>query len=173
MNWETVMLLLLLVVVLLALRRIGNRRGEDTRAHRLMKQYKVMTREKLDAAPEGELVDAVVSRVLARAQDARRPDPVTALAQMDHGNTVVYSVWAVCKEMAAGDSRSLQSRRARGVTALAADGFEAVGAPLCASAFRTMLETGDEDAFRSAVQQEQPLALCEAYIRDHADEFID
>ncbi|MBE6778633.1 MAG: hypothetical protein E7541_04515 [Ruminococcaceae bacterium] len=173
MDWEHIVLIVLLVLVLIALRRVGSHRGEETRAARLMKEYKIMTAEKLAAAPEGELADAVVSRILARAQEMRRPDPVTVLADMEHGNTVVYSVWVVCKEMAAGDARSLQSRRARSVTALAAESLEAVGASACAAAFRAMLETGEEDAFRAAVQQEQPLALCEEYIRDHQEDFID
>lgn len=178
MDWEFVVLVALLIVTMLALRKVGARRGEDTRAARLMKQYKVMTREKLDAAPEGELVDAVVCRVLARAEDARRPDPVKELANMEHGSTVVYSVWVACKEMAAGDFTALMHSRSRDIAALAADGFDAIGAVGCAQAWRTLVEgTADmdeaESAFRRAVGAEQPLALCEGYIRDHAEEFID
>ncbi len=178
MNWEYILLVVLLIVVLLALRKIGSRHGENTRAARLMKEYKVMTRDKLDAAPEGELVDAVGSRVLARAEDTRRPDPVKVLADMEHGSTVVYSVWIACKEMASGDFAALMHSRSRDVAALAADGFDAIGATECAAAWRALLDGAEEVAaaeksFRLAVGEEQPLALCETYIRDHAEEFID
>ncbi len=178
MYWEYVLLIALLIVTILALRKVGARRGEDTRAARLMKKYKVMTREMLDNVPEGELVDAVVCRVLARAEDARRPDPVKVLTDMEHGSTVVYSVWVVCKEMAAGDFATMMHSRSREMAALAADGFDAIGAPGCAGAWRALLEgaedmPGAEKAFREAVGAEQPLALCEDYIRDHAEEFID
>lgn len=178
MNWEYVLLVVLLIVVLLALRKIGTRRGEDTRAARLMKAYKVMTREKLDAAPEGELVDAVVCRVLARAEEGRRPDPVKVLTDLEHGSTVIYSVWVACKEMATGDFAAIMHSRSKDVAQLAADGFDAIGAPGCAAAWRALLDGAQdvaaaETAFREAVGTEQPLALCEEYIRDHAEEFID
>ncbi len=178
MNWEYAILIVLLVITMLALRRIGARRGEDTRAARMMKEYKVMTRDKLEAAPEGELVDAVVCRVLARAEDSRRPDPVTVLADLQHGSTVVYTVWVACKEMATGDFAALMHSRSKDVAALAADGFDAIGAAACAAAWRVLLAGAEdvpaaEKAFREAVGAEQPLALCEGYIRDHAEEFID
>ena len=100
---ELIILLILLAIVVVLLRLTGRRKKDTTRAGRLMKKYGHMTREKLLSAPEGELVDAVVCRVLAKAEESRRPDPVRTLAELQHGSTVVYTVWAVCKEMARGD----------------------------------------------------------------------
>ena len=173
MPWREIGIMAALVVCMFAISRLGRRRSDDSRSAKLMKKYKTLTPELLADTPDYELVEAVVAHVLAEAAESRKPDPLYTLSRKPQPYLVVYSVWAVCKEMAAGDARSLQSRRAQGVTAVAADGFEAVGAPLCAAAFRELLETGEEQAFRAAVQQEQPLALCETYIRDHAEEFID
>ena len=90
MEWEWIVLVVLLVIVVLMLRRIGASRGDNTRAARLMKQYKVMTADKIAAAPEGELADAVVSRVLAQAQSQRRSDTVKVLADLQSGPCAVY-----------------------------------------------------------------------------------
>ncbi len=172
---------IILVVVaglLLVAMKFGKRQGKDTRANRLMKQYAVMTREKLENAPEGELVDGAVSRILAKAAAERRPDPVVTLANLPHPNTVVYTVWVVCKEMAASDYAAMMKTAARSLADMAADCFTQVGAPDCAAAFATLhtaeKKTADmESALRMAIQTECPLSLCEGYIRDHAADFID
>lgn len=176
MEWEWIVIVVLLIAVVLMLRRIGTGRGENTRAARLMKQYKVMTAEKLAAAPEGELADAVVCRVLAEAQDTRRGDPVRVLADLQRGPCVVYCVWVVCKEMAAGDYAALMHSESKHMAELAAESFGAVGAVQCKAAWEALAAAPDESterAFREAVQSEQPLALCEEYIRDNPQEFID
>lgn len=185
-DWKQLVLVVLLVVMLLALRKLGGRKGKESRAARMMKQYGHMTRETFDAIPEGERVDAVISRVLARAEEERRPDPVQALAELGNGSTVVYSVWAVCREMAAADGEALMASPTAAVADLAAESFRAIGASACGDTFaalasllkdaahadRTVLAEA-EQAFRQAVQTECPLTLCESYIGDHADEFID
>ncbi len=176
MEWEWIVLVILLIVVVLMLRRIGASRGENTRAARLMKQYKVMTADKIAAAPDGELADAVVSRVLAEAQARRRGDTVKVLADLQSGPLAVYCVWVVCKEMAAGDYAAMMATDSKHIAALAAESFTAVGAPQCAAAFAVLTETPSEQAeqdFRTAVLAEQPLARCEEYIRDNPQEFID
>ncbi len=176
MNWEWIILLVLLVVVVVMLRRLGAGRADHSRAARLMKQYKVMTAEKLAAAPEGELVDAVVSRVLAQAQDTRRGDTVRVLADLQSGPCAVYCVWVVCKEMAADGYAALMASESKHMAALAAESFTAVGAPQCAAAFAALTEMPSEQTeqdFRTAVAAEQPLARCEEYIRDNPQEFID
>ena len=178
---KKLLLFLVLIVILLVLRSMGKEKGAGTRAARLMKKYATITREQFDAIPQDELVDAVVSRVLARAEKNRRPDPVKELADMPHGSTVVYSVWAVCKEMARADFAALMKTATRELTEPAREGLSAIGAPACAEALEA-LRTAHADkedlaeqeaAFRVAVQTECPLSLCEAYIRDHAEDFID
>ena len=176
MNWEWIITLVLLVVAVLLLRRIGAGHGDHSRAARLMKEYRVTTAEKLAAAPEGELVDAVVSRVLAQAQDNRRGDTVKVLADLQSGPCAVYCVWVVCKEMAADGYAALMASESKHMASLAAESFTAIGAPQCACAFAALTAAADEEterAFREAVAAEQPLARCEEYIRDNPQEFID
>lgn len=176
MNWEWIVLFVLLIVVVLMLRRLGASRGDHSRAARLMKEYKVMTAEKLAAAPEGELVDAVVSRVLAQAQNTRRGDTVRVLADLQSGPCAVYCVWVVCKEMAADGYAALMASESKHMASLAAESFTAIGAPQCTAAWQALTAAADEEterSFREAVQSEQPLARCEEYIRDNPQEFID
>ncbi len=176
MEWEWIVLVVLLVIVVLMLRRIGASRADNTRAARLMKQYQVMTADKIAAAPEGELADAVVSRVLAQAQAQRRSDTVRVLADLQSGPCAVYSVWVVCKEMAAGDYATMMATESKHIAALAAESFAAIGAPLCKAAFEALTAAPSEqteEAFRAAVLAEQPLARCEEYIRDNPQEFVD
>lgn len=180
-DMKQILLLLALVVVLLAIRHLGKSKGANTRSAILMKKYATITREAFDRIPEDELVDAVVSRVLAKAADSRRPDPVKTLADLPHGSTVVYSVWAVCKEMAASDFPMLMTTATRELVEPAREALSAIGAPRCAEtleAMRTAYGAGEDmeesqAAFRAAVTEECPLSLCEGYIRDHATDFID
>lgn len=178
---KQILLLLALVVVLLAIRHLGKNKGANTRSAILMKKYATITRETFDSIPEDELVDAVVSRVLAKAAESRRPDPVKTLADLPHGSTVVYSVWAVCKEMAASDFSMLMTTATKELVEPAREGLSTIGATACAEALEAMrvAQAAGEDiqesqtAFRTAVLAECPLSLCEGYIRDHAADFID
>lgn len=178
MDWKEFVVLVVIALLLLVAMRFGRRQGKDTRAERLMKKYAVMTREMIDNAPEGELVDGAVSRVLAKAAEARRPDPVVVLAGLPHANMVVYATWVVCKEMAASGYAAMMKTAAREFADLARESFAAVGAQGCAAAWET-LHTAEEKteeleaALRQAIQTECPLSLCEEYIRDHAEDFID
>lgn len=181
-DWKQLVLVAVLVVLLLVLRRLGGQRGKESRAARMMKKYGHMNRETFDAIPEGERVDAVISRVLARAEELNRPDPVQALGELGDGSTVVYCVWAVCREMAAGDTAALLASPTAAILDLAAESFRAIGAPACGETFAALLErsAGSEEeraeaeqAFRRAVETECPLSLCEEYIADHADAFVD
>ncbi len=174
---ELIILIVVALLLLLAM-KFGKRQGKDTRAARLMKRYAVMTREKLDNAPEGELVDGVVSRILAKAAEQRRPEPLVVLANLPHANTVVYTVWVVCKEMAASDYAAMMKTSARSLADAAEGCFAQIGASQCAAAFATLNtaenRTDDmESALRMAMQAECPLSLCEEYIRDHAEDFLD
>lgn len=174
---ELIILIVIAGLLLLAM-RFGRRQGKNTRAERLMKQYAVMTREMIDNAPAGELVDGAVSRVLAKAAEARRPDPVVVLSGLPHANTTVYAVWVVCKEMAASGYDTMMKTAAREFADLARVSFAEIGATSCADAWEA-LHTAEEKteeletALRTAIQTECPLSLCEEYIRDHAEDFID
>ncbi len=178
MDWKELIILVVIALLLLLAMRFGRRQGKDTRAERLMKKYAVMTREMIDNAPEGELVDGAVSRVLSKAAEARRPDPVVVLASLPHANTTVYAVWVVCKEMATSGYAAMMKTAAREFADLARESFADIGAAECAAAWET-LHTAEEKtdaleaALRRAIQQECPLSLCEEYIRDHAEDFID
>ena len=116
--------------------------------------------------------------MLAKAAEARRPDPVVVLASLPHANTTVYAVWVVCKEMAASGYAAMMKTAAREFADLARESFADIGAAECAAAWEA-LHTAEEktDALeatlRRAIQQECPLSLCEEYIRDHAEDFID
>lgn len=181
MDWKQIALLLALVVVLLAIRQLGKNKGAGTRSAMLMKKYATISREQFDRIPEDELVDAVVSRVLAKAAKDRRPDPVKTLSAMLHGSTVVYSVWAVCKEMAVSDFHMLTTTATKELVEPAQQALVAIGAPQCAETLTAMAAAhaaGEDiaevqEAFRGAVLAECPLSLCEGYIRDHAEDFID
>ena len=88
--------------------------------------------------------------------------------------------------MAAADGEALMASPTAAVADLAAESFRAIGASACGDTFaalasllkdaahadRTVLAEA-EQAFRQAVQTECPLTLCESYIGEHADEFID
>lgn len=181
-DWKQLVLVVVLVVLLLVLRKLGSKKGKESRAARMMQKYGHMTRETFDAIPAGERVDAVISRVLARAEELQRPDPVQALGELGNGSTVVYCVWAVCRELAAGDAAALLASPTATILDLAAESFRAVGAPGCGDAFAALLVQPREDAaalqaaeqaLRQALETECPLSLCEDYIADHADEFVD
>ncbi len=178
MDWKEFAVLVVIALLLLVAMRFGRRQGKDTRAERLMKKYAVMTREMIENAPEGELVDGAVSRVLAKAAEARRPDPAVVLANLPHANTTVYAVWVICKELAASGYAAMNKTAARDFADLARVSFEEIGAVQCAVAWEALHTAEDktdelEQALRAAIQSECPLSLCEDYIRDHAEDFID
>ncbi len=178
MDWKELIILAVIAVLLLLAMRLGRRQGKDTRAERLMKKYAVMTKELIHTAPEGELVDGAVSRILAKAAETRRPDPIVVLSGLPHANTTVYTVWVMCKELATSNYATLMKTAARGLADLAKESFADIGATACAEAWEalhTAVERTEEleQAMRLAIQAECPLSLCEEYIRDHAEDFID
>lgn len=170
---ELIILVILAVVVLIAF-RLTKSRGGHGRAAMLMKKYANLTAEQLATVPQDELVEAVVSHVLAQAENSRRPDPVKVLAGKPQGFAVVYSVWAVCKEMAAGSYEMLKRTATRELTEQAGAGFTAIGAAETAAAWQALCAdpTAEaEAAFHRAVESECPLSLCEAYILDNPEQF--
>ena len=166
---------LALVVCMWAITKLGRRRGDDSRSARLMKKYKVLTAELLADTPDDELVEAVVANVLAEANESRKPDPLYTLSKLPQPYMVVYSIWAVCKEMARGDYYALTRTATRDVVQDACDGLPVIGAPQTAEELKNLIalhkegeDTAEaESAFHHAVESECPLSLLATYIRDH------
>jgi hypothetical protein len=155
--------------------KLGRNRNGESRSARLMEKYKTLTPDLLAETPDEELVEAVVACVLAEAADSRRPDPAYTLSKWVQPYTVVYSIWAVCKEMANGTYAALKRTATREMVEHACDGLPVVGAPDTAAALKAVVEAhkaGEDTAalesdFHAAVEQECPLTLCVDYIRDH------
>ncbi|MBQ9859408.1 MAG: hypothetical protein IJO76_01865 [Clostridia bacterium] len=174
MDWKELLVLCILAAVVLVAFRLTKNRGGHGRAAMLMKKYADLPWEKLAAAPREELVEAVVSHVLAQAENSRRPDVVMVLADKPHGFTVVYSVWAVCREMAAGSYAMLKHTATKHLTEQAEASFTAIGAAGTAAAWQALCADPSaeaEGAFHRAVESECPLSLCEAYILDNPEQF--
>ena len=178
--WKEFLVIVTLVLCMVAIGKLGRRRNDGSRSAQLMKKYKTLTPDLLADTPDHELVEAVVAHVLAKATDARKPDPAYTLSKMPQPYTVVYSIWAVCKEMAQGDYAALTRTATREMVEHACDGLPVVGAAATASALKTVVECyrADEDTaeaehvFHTAVETECPLTLCVAYIRDHVAELM-
>ena len=175
MPWKEIALLVALLLCFIAIRQLGKRRGDESRSARLMKKYAELTPALLEETAEEELVEAVVSHVLAKTAATRRPDPVVTLAGLPQPFTVVYSVWAVCKEMANGSFSSLMHTATREVLEDAREALPVIGAADTAQALAALCEAHKdktiteemEQTFHRAVERECPLALCATYVRDH------
>lgn len=178
--WKEIGIILALVVCMFAISRLGRRHSDDSRSAKLMKKYKTLTRELLDETPDDELVEAIVANVLAEANESRKPDPLYTLSKLPQPYMVVYSVWAVCKELTRGDYKALTHTATRHVVQDACDGLPLIGATATAEALKNVMalhEEGEdtaeaEKAFHVAVETECPLALCVTYIRDHIAELM-
>lgn len=176
--WKEIGILVGLVICLLAIQKLGRRHGDESRSARLMKKYKTLTPALLADTPDEELVEAVVACVLAEASASRRPDPAYTLSKWAQPYTVVYSIWAVCKELAGGTYAGLMRTATREMVEHAWDGLPVVGAPDTAAALKALAaahkageDTAElESAFHAAVERECPLTLCVSYIRDHVAE---
>ncbi len=182
-------LTLLMAILIVVLLRFGGNRGKKANETRMIKKYANLDRGTFDSIPEGEYTDAVVSHLFSHLEEAKNPDPIRELGELEHGYTVAYSVWVICKEMASGDFTSLMATPSREAVDLAQDGFDAIGAPGCKAALAALKEAYNrlgeetvaaeeayaaaEEAFRQAISEEMPLGLCDEYVRDHADEFIE
>ena len=139
MPWKEIGIVVGLVICLLAIQQLGRRHGDESRSARLMKKYKSLTPELLAATPDEELVEAVVACVLAEASASRRPDPAYTLSKWVQPYTVVYSIWAVCKEMANGTYAALKRTATREMVEHACDGLPVVGAPKSAAALKALM----------------------------------
>ena len=180
MGKETILLIIAAAVCYILIRRMGKDKKDDSRAAKLREKYATLTEENLSATPDEELVEAVVANVLSHAAENRRPDPAAELAVMPQPFTVVYSIWAVCKELARGTYGALLRTATKEMVDHAVDGLPVIGAPATAAALAALRDahaakedTADaEKAFHVAVEQECPLTLCATYIRDHIPQLL-
>ena len=176
--WKEIGIIVGLAICMLAITKLGRRNHDESRSAKLMKKYKTLTPELLASTPDEELVEAVVACVLAEASESRRPDPAYTLSKWPQPYTVVYSIWAVCKEMAHGTYAALLRTATREMVEPAIDGLPVAGAPDTAAALKAVVEAHKEGegveeaeaAFHQAVETECPLSLLVAYIRDHVAE---
>lgn len=150
--------------------------------HHLSKKEKqeeltqALTAERLAATPDEQLVSTVVRDLLDSCEHRRResrlpftaPDVYRMVPLWSNPQVNVYTVWVTVKETATGGIAGMKESPSAPFMALAADGFEQIGATACAAALRAE----DETAFAAAVESEQPLTLCIGYIRDNADAFV-
>ena len=173
--WKEFLVIITLVLCMVAIGKLGRRRNDGSRSAQLMRKYKTLTPDLLADTPDHELVEAVVAHVLAKATDARKPDPAYTLSKLPQPYMVVYSIWAVCKELARGDYDALAHTATRHVVQDACDGLPVIGAPQTAEELKNLIalhkegeDTAEaETAFHHAVESECPLALLATYIRDH------
>lgn len=171
-------LVLLALIVAAALWR-GSRRQTGGRADRLMETYRHLDEATLAGLPDDQLVEAVAANLLAKL-DKRRPDPVHTLPLLSQGRCAVYGAWALTCALQGGDLAAYLHSTGGKFAGLTCDGLELLGADGCAQALRAALEAdtmeglaATEEELRAAIEREQPLARCVAYIRDNPAEFID
>ncbi len=175
-----IVLFVVLLGGLIALFIWGNtQKNKDSRAEMLQRKYYTLDAEKLAAIPDEELVEAVAANVLAKV-DKRRPSMEVTLAQVSHGRCAVTCVFLMCRELDAGSFDEVLEGPTGHLLELAADGYDAVGAPGCAAAVRGVLTAETEEAraelhadYLEKAEEEEPLEKCVAYIRDNPEEFLD
>ena len=175
------LLVLVFMALLVALYIWGsNRRSKASRAEELEARYKVLDREKLDATPDGELINAVAANLMGKL-DSRRPDAYRVIPLLSHGRCLVYSIWLICHELDETGCEELLASPSGDFLELAADGLQELGALRCATALREAPNAGGEEAvlaelhadFLEAAEAEKPLDLCVGYIRDNPEQFVD
>ena len=117
------LLVLVFMALLVALYIWGsNRRSKASRAEELEARYKVLDREKLDATPDGELVNAVAANLMGKL-DSRRPDAYRVIPLLSHGRCLVYSIWLICHELDETGFEELLASPSGDFLELAADGL--------------------------------------------------
>ena len=168
----------LIGVVLLLMNRIFGR-GQGPRSEQLQKKYAKLTREKLDAIPDADLVEAVVANIMAK-QDPKNPQPYYMLPLLSLGRSAVYSVWLIDCELRVNGFDVLVHGPSAPFCEPARNGFALIGAERCAAALAeaaTLTEEHDlaacHDRYLAAAEEETPLARCVTYIRDNPNEFVD
>lgn len=140
-----------------------------------MATYRHMTPALLEKTPDEELVAAVVSNLLAKAQDERR-DPYAVIPLLSRERCAVYSVWLMMKELDCGDPSHLRRQGQFGFSELAADALDMLGCNEAAAHLRDYLQTAAEEhveALRAFLKETDVNALLVDLIRKVPDEFCD
>ncbi|MDD2361938.1 MAG: hypothetical protein PHH84_03120 [Oscillospiraceae bacterium] len=174
--------LVILIIAALALGlylKLSSRNKVKSRADKLQDMYRVMDSQKLMETPDSELIDAVISNIMA-GLDPRNPDAYRKVPLLSRGRCAVYSVWLTCYELRDNSISDYLNSPSGRFAELAADGFELIGAERCSSLLKSAY-TSDEpieieaagSQLAEAVEQENPLELCRQYIRANPEEFTD
>lgn len=183
-DYQSVNYLLILILVALFLGvyliRYGRKKGGESRADRLQREYAVLDIDKLEHIPDGELVDAVIANMIA-GLDPKMPDDYKEIPLLSPGQCAVYSIWLTCSVVKKEGLEVYLGVKAGRFAELAVDGFKIVGAYECASVMSAVNESDIsesdihslEQQLHSAIEREKPLDLCRLYIRSNPEEFID
>lgn len=150
-------------------------RPDTSKAAKLMSTYARLTKETLEALPDEELVTAVVSNLLAKAENERK-DPYIVIPKLSAERCAVYSIWLFTKQLACDDPQALRHSGQFGFSELAADALDYLGQPALAAVLREYLQTADEaliDTMRAAVKEANTDRLLCELIRADISAFCD
>ncbi len=128
---------------------------DTSKAAKLMNTYRHLTTETLEALPDEELVTAVVSNLLAKAEDERK-DPYIVIPKLSAERCAVYSIWLFEKQLSSDTPEALRHSGQFGFSELAADGLDFLEQPALAATLRDYLQTADEtliDTMRDAMKE--------------------
>ncbi|MDD2418174.1 MAG: DUF4375 domain-containing protein [Oscillospiraceae bacterium] len=174
--------LVILIAAVLALGlylKFGSRNKVKSHADKLQEMYRVMDSKKLEGIPDSELIDAVISNIMA-GLDPRNPDVYRKIPLLSRGRCAVYSVWLTCNELRDGGIAGYLASPSGRFAQLASDGLELVGAEISSSLLKDAYTSDEPDEIEAAgrqlaaaIEQEKPLELCIQYIRTNPIEFID
>lgn len=116
--------------------------ADRSRAGKLMKTYRHLTPAQLEAVPDEEVIEAVVSNLLAVCEE-RRCDPYALIPGLARERCAVYSIWLLQKELDT-DPTHLRRSEQFGFSELAADALEWLSFPEAAEAVRSYLQNADD-----------------------------
>lgn len=148
---------------------------DHSRAAKLMKTYRHLTPEQLSDVPDEELITAVVSNLLAKAEDERR-DPYALIPTLSRERCGVYSIWLVQKELESGDAANLRQSEQFGFSELAADALDWLECQEAAAALRCYLQTAEPtqiERLKTAMATAQVSAHLITLIRNDPKAFCD
>ncbi len=175
-----IFVLFILIAIVLVLMNRRYDKGQKARSEMLALQYKTMTRDLLDAAPDEDLVDAVVANLNGKL-DPKMPDPYHTIPLLSRERNLVYALWLCDHELNNGNFATMQNTGSFRFLDAAADACEQIGAEKCAAALREAFQNAaDEDvladchvAYMEARGEETPCERLVAFVRDNAAAFLD
>jgi len=150
-------------------------RPDDSKAAKLMKTYAHLTKETLEALPDEELVTAVVSNLLAKAESEKK-NPYIVIPKLSAERCAVYSIWLFDKQLASEAPEALRHSGQFGFSELAADGLDFLEQPALATMLRDYLQTADDkliDAMRESINDTPLQPILVNLIRSDISVFCD